>query len=344
MVSLCATVFNEADSIGPWLSSLKRQSRRPDEIVICDAGSTDGTLDRLRDWAEEAPEHRLIVVEGATIPVGRNVAIEAAAGPLIAVTDAGTILDQDWLEKLLAPLENDPGLAVSAGFYRPDGRNRFEKILAAVITPRREDMSDDGFPPSSRSVAFRKEWWQRVGGYPEWLRACEDLVFDHQLIDAGARFAFADDAIVSWYPRPTLKDYFGQYSLYARGDGHAHIYLGRHLIRYCAYAAGVVLAVMSRRSRLARLVLAVGFSAHMRRYVRRVRRDRPVDGFWAGLGAYALVPVIVITGDVAKMVSYPRGLLERHRAGGPAGLAEAQFESHRAEKRGASPKPEIPGG
>jgi len=343
MVSLCATVFNESDSIVTWLVSLKGQTRRPDEIVICDAGSTDGTLDHLRAWAEEDPSHHLIVREGASIPVGRNLAIEAAENPLIAVTDAGTVLDADWLEKLVRPLETDEEVAVSAGFYRPDGRNRFEKVLAAVITPRREDMGDDGFPPSSRSVAFRKEWWQRVGGYPEWLRACEDLVFDYQLMDAGARFAFAPDAIVSWYPRPTLRDFFGQYGFYARGDGHAHIHLGRHLIRYAAYLTGAILAVASARSKVARLLLSAGIAAHMKRYLVRVKRDRPVPGFWGMAMAYALVPVIVVTGDVAKMITYPRGLIDRRRAGGPEGLEKARFESHRAEKSGASPKQEIVG-
>lgn len=343
MVSLCATVFNESESIVTWLTSLKAQTRRPDEVVICDAGSTDGTLDQLRAWADEDPSHRLIVQDGASIPVGRNIAIDAAAHDVIAVTDAGTVLDLDWLEQLIEPLEADEDVAVSAGFYRPDGRNRFEKVLAAVITPRLEDMGDDGFPPSSRSVAFRKEWWARVGGYPEWLRACEDLVFDYDLMDAGARFEFAPEAIVSWYPRPTLRDFFGQYGFYARGDGHAHIHLGRHLIRYAAYLTGTILAAAATRSKLARLLLLVGVVAHMKRYVVRVRRDRPVPGFWGMSMAYGLVPVIVVTGDVAKMLGYPRGLLERRRAGGPEGLAAAQFESHRAEKSSATPKQEILG-
>lgn len=343
MVSLCATVFNESDSIDSWLASLERQTRRPDEVVICDAGSTDGTLERLTSWAERSPDNRLIVEPGASIPVGRNIAIAAAAHPLIAVTDAGTVLDDDWLEKLIVPLEADPKVGVSAGFYRPAGRNRFEKVLAAVITPRREDIGDDGFPPSSRSVAFRKEWWERVGGYPEWLRACEDLVFDYDLKDAGARFAFADDAIVTWYPRPTLRDFHGQYGFYAQGDGHAHIHLGRHLIRYAAYMTGALLAIASTRSKLARFLLLAGISAHMKKYVVRVKRDRPVEGFPAGLIAYAMVPVIVVTGDVAKMVGYPKGLLERWKAGGPEGLAKARFESHRSEQAGAAPKQRIDG-
>jgi cellulose synthase/poly-beta-1,6-N-acetylglucosamine synthase-like glycosyltransferase len=328
-VSLCATLFNEADSVAAWLESIFAQSLPPDEIVLCDAGSTDGTIEHLEAIVAERPELRLIVETGASIPEGRNVAIGAATGPLIAVTDAGTILDRDWLERLLEPLEADPELAVSAGFYRPAGRNAFERLLATVITPRRRDIAADGFPPSSRSVAFRKEWWERVGGYPAWLRACEDLVFDFRLRDLGARFAFAPEAIVSWYPRPTLRDFYAQYRHYARGDGHGHLFFGRHAIRYAAYAFGLALAVRSRRSRLARILLALGVFLHMRKFLWRVWDEKPFEGPLGRATAYAVTPVIVVVGDVAKMVGFPQGLWERRRAGGPEGLQVARFESHR---------------
>jgi len=328
-ISLCATLFNEADSIAAWLDSIFAQTRPPDEIVLCDAGSSDGTIERIEESAAKDPRIRLIVEPGANVPEGRNAAIAAAAGPVIAVTDAGTILEPEWLERLIAPLEASDEVGVSAGFYRPAGRNAFERILATVITPRRRDLPDDGFPPSSRSVAFRKTWWERVGGYPSWLRAGEDLVFDFRLRDMGAKFVFAPDAIVAWYPRPGLREFFAQYRHYARGDGHGHLFTVRHAIRYGAYSAGLTLALASRRSRLARVLLLLGLYGHMGKFLSRVREEKPLPG--AGMVvSYGLVPVIVVVGDVAKMIGYPQGLWERWRAGGPQGLAEARIESHRS--------------
>jgi glycosyltransferase involved in cell wall biosynthesis len=329
-VSLCATLFNEADSVAAWLDSIFAQTRPPEEIVLCDAGSTDGTIERIEQRAAQDPRIHLIVERGANVPEGRNAAIGAASGPAIAVTDAGTILDPEWLERLIAPLEEDPGLAVSAGFYRPAGRNAFERILATVITPRRRDLPADGFPPSSRSVAFRKSWWEKVGGYPDWLRAGEDLVFDFRLREMGARFAFAPDAIVAWYPRPGLREFFAQYRHYARGDGHGHLFPRRHAIRYAAYAAGLALALRSRRSRLARVLLLLGACMHMRKFLIRVHEERPLPGAAGTAVSYGLVPAIVVVGDVAKMIGYPQGLWERWRAGGPEGLQAARIESHRS--------------
>lgn len=331
-VSLCSTVFNEAESIESWLTSIMEQTRRPAEIVICDAGSNDGTADLIRYFESGQTEINLIIVEGANVPEGRNAAISAASHPTIAITDAGTVLDDDWLEKLLRPLESQPELAVSAGFYRPAGRNQFERVLATVITPRRHELAADGFPPSSRSIAFRRDWWEKVGGYPEWLRAGEDLVFDFRLRDEGAEFEFADEAIVSWYPRPTLKGFFDQYRHYARGDGHGHLFTARHAVRYGAYASGLILLAASRRHRLPRILLGVGFFAYMKKFFGRVFDGQPYEETSGALVAYALVPVIVVTGDVGKMIGYPQGLIERRRAGGPEGLKDARIRSHRDQQ------------
>jgi len=334
-VSLCATLYNEADSIDAWLDSVLAQTRSPEEIVLCDAGSSDGTIERIEARAAADSRIRLVVEPGANVPEGRNAAIQLAGNPLIAVTDAGTVLDPDWLRRLIEPLEADPEVGVSAGFYRPAGRNWFELVLATVITPRRRDLAEDGFPPSSRSVGFRKSWWERVGGYPEWLRAGEDLVFDFRLRDLGARFAFAPEAVVAWYPRPGLPEFFAQYRHYARGDGHGHLFPKRHAIRYGAYAAGLLLARHSRRSRLARALLLLGVYLHMRKFLRRVDEERPLPGAGGLAAAYALVPAIVVVGDVAKMIGYPQGLWERWRAGGPEGLQAARIESHRSVRRSA---------
>jgi glycosyltransferase involved in cell wall biosynthesis len=321
-------LLDEADSVGAWLDSIFAQSRPPDEIVLCDGGSSDGTIEQIERRTAQDPRFRLIVAPGANVAEGRNAAIEAASGPTIAVTDAGTILDPQWLERLVAPLE-EARRAVSAGFYRPAGRNAFERVLATVITPRRRDLPADGFPPSSRSVAFRRSWWEMVGGYPDWLQAGEDLVFDHRLREAGASFAFASDAIVSWYPRPGLREFFAKYRKYARGDGHGHLFPGRHAIRYGAYSAGVALALCSRRSRPARALLFLGACMHMIKFLSRVHEEKPLPGRRGRAISYALVPVIVVVGDLAKMIGYPQGLWERWRAGGPEGLRAARPRIHR---------------
>ena len=321
-VSVIATVRNERESIAELLQSLQRQTRRPMEIVVVDGGSSDGTAEYLELAAREDPALRVYRAPGASISQGRNVAVQRAAGQIIAVTDAGTIVASDWLERLVRPLEVDTQVAVSAGFFLPGGNSFFERCLSAVITPQLPEIDERTFLPSSRSIAFRKEWWERVGGYPEWLRHCEDLVFDLELKRAGARIAFVPEAVVHWRARPTLRHYSRQYFDYARGDGHALLWPARHAARYGAYLLGAGLLVTGWWVPGCWIVLGAGMVAHLWKFFRRVIRLPPATGFAGTAVAWCLVPVIVVAGDIAKMLGYPVGRLERHRAGGPSGLLD----------------------
>jgi GT2 family glycosyltransferase len=326
-VSLVATVYNEAESIESWVNSLMAQTRPPDEIVVVDAGSSDGTHDVLARLEREG-FLRFIVQPGANVPQGRNRAIAEAKFPIVAVTDAGTEVAPDWLKHLTIPFE-DPSVDVTAGFFRPAGHTAFESVLAAVISPRLREINPETFLPSSRSVAFRRSAWQSVGGYPTWLRACEDLVFDIELREAGFRFVFAPDATVAWYPRPTLRAFFEQYRHYARGDGHGLLWPKRHLIRYGTYTSALGLLAISRGRRWPLAAFSMGFVAYLQKFVRRLWDEHPLPSPLAMVAATGLVPVIVVVGDVAKMLGLPQGLWERWRAGGPEGLEQAGIRSHR---------------
>lgn len=309
-VSLIATLKDEAGSIRRFLDGLFQQSRLPEEIVLVDGGSTDGTVAEIERARASAPVHiRLIEAPGTNISEGRNVAIEQASHEVIAVTDAGTKPQSHWLEQLVAPFENDPSTGVASGFFLPGGSGWRQRTLAIAITPQREEIDPASFLPSSRSVAFRREWWRKAGGYPRWLMHCEDLVFDLSMRDAGARFVFVPDAIVVWDARPNLKAFARQYFNYARGDGHANLWPKRHLLRYSAYALGP--ALLWRRSKVTLALLAAGFLGYQSKFIRRLLRIPPSDSPYERMLAFAYLPAVITVGDVAKMVGYAVGTWER---------------------------------
>ena len=207
MISLIATVLNEGDNIRHLLESIMRQTRPPAEIVIVDGGSTDDTAAIIRGYRDELPL-RLLVQAGCNISQGRNHAITAAAGDIIAVTDAGVRLSDDWLEKITDPLLAQPRLNVVGGFFRADPQSPFEIALGATTLPLATEINAESFLPSSRSIAFRKRAALRAGLYPDWLDFCEDLIFDLRLRRVAGPFAFAPDALVHFRPRTTLRKYF----------------------------------------------------------------------------------------------------------------------------------------
>lgn len=316
-VSVVATVFNEGPHVERLVASLAGQTRLPDEVVIVDGGSTDDTTERL---ATTAAAHglplKLLSRPGANISAGRNAAIDAARGPIVACTDAGVRLAPDWLAQLTEPLAG--GAQVVAGFFASDPASAFEVALGATTLPELTDVDPTGFLPSSRSVAFRKEAWARAGGYPEWLDYCEDLVFDFRLLAEAGPAVFVPAALVYFRPRPNLAAFGRQYYRYARGDGKADLWAGRHAIRYATYALGAGLAVTMARvgppgSLLAGLALVAGFAAMLRRPNRRLVNQWGRLDPAQRLAAAAWVPIIRITGDVAKMLGYPVGLVWRWR-------------------------------
>ena len=105
-VTVISTVLNEGEAIRRLLDSLLAQTRRPDEVVIVDGGSRDNTVAVIQEYAGRLPL-RVLVEPGANISRGRNVAIAAATGEVIASVDAGVWLEPQWLEKLVEPLMAD---------------------------------------------------------------------------------------------------------------------------------------------------------------------------------------------------------------------------------------------
>jgi glycosyltransferase involved in cell wall biosynthesis len=348
-VSVIFTVLNEAGALPRLLDSLVAQTRQPDEVVVCDGGSHDGTLDLLR--AEERLPLRVIESPGANISRGRNVAIAAATGDVIACTDAGVRLDPHWLEQITQELTIDDlrltiepqGLEMRnsrvshdssnpqssivnrqcqwvGGFFLPDTHSTFEVAMGATVLPATGDINPQTFLPSSRSVAYRKAAWQQAGGYPEWLDYCEDLIFDLHMRDAFGPCRFAPTALVYFRPRTSLRAFFKQYYLYARGDGKANLWLKRHLIRYATYliafpviVCGIVLAQTIVLKIFFAAALVLGIILYTRTPYRRLA------GVWGPLTALekvkavALVPIIRVVGDVAKMIGYPAGVFWRRK-------------------------------
>ncbi len=315
-VSLIVTIKNEAKSLPRLLDSMAAQTRAPDEIVIVDGGSTDETLQILQAYRARL-RLTLIAQPGANISQGRNIAIRAATGDIICATDAGTRLDEHWVEELVKPFEtNLQTVQVVAGFFVPDPQTVFETALAATTLPVLADIRPAKFLPSSRSVAFTKAAWERVGGYPEWLDFCEDLIFDLALRQVGLRFAFAPRAIAHFRPRENLRAFFKQYYHYARGDGKANLWFLRHMIRYATYL--IALPVLLAFFLLGFWTWALGFLllGFLGMFLTPYKRLFPMltrFSWTECLRAIAWVPIIRLTGDVAKMIGYPVGVVWRIR-------------------------------
>ncbi len=314
-ISLVCTVRNEADNIAALLDSMLAQTLAPDEIVVNDCQSTDATPQIVAEYAAQHPQIRL-ARGGYNISSGRNNAVRAAQGSIIACTDAGLTLDPGWLDAITTPLRAGTADLVG-GFFQPAPQSLFELTLGAVNYPETHEINPERFLPFGQSMAFRKAVWQTVGGFPEWASHCEDLVFDLAIEQAGFQRAFAPTAIVDFRPRSSLAAFARQYFLYARGDGRARLWPRRHTMRYVAYAGLIGLLGAALCWPWARLPVAglitLGATGYTRAAYRRLWSRLAGHGIRQWAQAIVLVPVIRLVGDLAKMAGYPVGWRQRRQ-------------------------------
>lgn len=308
-ISVCITVLNEEESIGRLLDSLLAQTKKPDQIVIVDGGSRDKTVEIIRHYQRKDGRIKLLV-EKCPRARGRNLAVELAREELVVMTDAGCVASRDWIKNITEPF-SDTRVDVVAGFYKMVGDSRLQKAESVFlgIRPRHFDVN---FLPSTRSVAFTKEVWERVGGFPESLAGtAEDTVFNYKLIKAGARFSRMKSAIVEWGMPKTITNFQSSIFNYAKGDAESKIWVFpkkgimshniKALFILLRYFIGLVLLILSFRYPLLPYLL-IGLFVYLDWSFRKV---------FIEFGDYRVAawgPILQITSDLAVMQGFLSGL------------------------------------
>ncbi len=312
MISLITTVLNENNNLADWLDGILSQTVLPEEIIIVDGGSKDSTWEML---VEKSKQNSLIKVwqHSGNISVGRNFAISKAQGEIIVVTDAGCNYSVNWFGKITEPILSGRSSFVATGFgpwFKPDD-NLLTRLIAASTIPAPFEFRKNWLP-SSRSVAFKKEVWQQVGGYPQWIPLCEDVIFDLKIFKLRIKTEFVREPLVFWRPRTTLKNYFKQLFGYTRSDGHGKLWFKRQLIRYVFYSVNIILLYLSYEvSRVLVVLLVLAWLDYLRKFWKRWFVYCEKLSLVNKILGFVLLPLIIVFGDVAKMCGWPVGVYER---------------------------------
>lgn len=227
--TLVSTVYNEALRLKQTIDELNKQTLKPSEIIITDAGSTDGTYEILLAWQKEsAIPIKILQKERCNVAEGRNMAIREASFDLIASTDFGCRFHPEWLESIIKPFNDSTVKAVGGAFavVEDDILTLPAKAAYLLFDGYKDDIHEDWFTPTSRSVAYYKEVFDFVGGYPEWLTlAADDTVFGRLAKKIGYTFHMVDKRYVYWGRHVTSMAYAKEAFRYGLGDGEARINL-----------------------------------------------------------------------------------------------------------------------
>ena len=217
-VSLILTVKNEIDNIDVFFDSLIKQSLKPDEIIIVDAGSNDGTYEKLLSYTNVFSNLCIISSPGCNRSQGRNIAIKKAKYDIIAATDFGCLLHKDWIEEIIKPIV-DGNADVTAGFYLNTDKRIIALSNSFFTHPDLFEIDENNFLPSTRSIAFKKICWDSVGGFDEKFILGEDTKFDFELKKMNFNFSFNKNAIVYWDAENSILKMIKKLFNYSMWDG-----------------------------------------------------------------------------------------------------------------------------
>ncbi len=243
-ISLVVPVFNERTSVQALFDTINAQSRPPDEVIFVDGGSEDNTPELLRSLTAHDPRYRVIEAGRAMPGKGRNIGASAANFEWIAFTDAGIMLDRNWLNELETIVLEHPEVDVVYGNFAPQIRSNFDKCAAITYVPGHTPGKIRG--KSIASCLLRKTVWEKVGGFPDW-RAAEDLAFMEQIDKDGCCCKEAATAIVFWDLRPDFASTYRKFKMYSAYNVWAGRQSGWHygvLRQYIVALAFIILAIL----------------------------------------------------------------------------------------------------
>lgn len=192
-ISVVIPALNEEKLLPKTLTSLASLDRKPDEIIIVDASSTDQTVSIAKKMGAT-----VITVPKSTIGFSRQKGIEHASGDVIAFTDADAILPHDWLNRIERALSK-PGIVGYFGGFRVFDGPPLYRFFINVIQPMINRMMFFVFRmpmATGQNMAFYKKTALAVGGIPTNFRMAEDIEIARRLMTSG-KIVFTQSEYVS---------------------------------------------------------------------------------------------------------------------------------------------------
>ncbi len=222
-VSVILPTLNAAGEIAALLAALMGQTQPPDEILVVDSGSTDGTAELARAHGARVmsiPRDRFD--HGGT----RDAALRQTTGEFVLFLTQDTLpADERYIEQLLLPFADERVAAASGRqLPRPDARPyvravqqyRYPAQSRAWGPEEREALGIRAYHLSDVCSAYRRSAYEAVGGFSHPLPTNEDMLIAAAFLDAGYLLAYCGDAAVVHSHNLTLRQEYRRNVLIGR--------------------------------------------------------------------------------------------------------------------------------
>lgn len=181
-VSVVIPFYNMEEFLEETVESVLRSTYPHLEIVLMNDGSTDRSFEIASRLAEQHPSIALYTQENKGVAAARNRAIALAHGTYILPVDADNCIGEEFIERAVCILEQQPDVKVvcpkSVFIGARSGEWKLPEFSLHLLA--RKNMMDT-------CAVYRKSDWERIGGYCEEIIAREDWEFWISMLKDGGR-------------------------------------------------------------------------------------------------------------------------------------------------------------
>lgn len=219
-ISVVIPARDAADTIGQQLAALADQEVDGDwEVIVADNGSTDGTADVARSFADRLPGLRVVdASERVGVNAARNVGISRARGEHILICDADDVVAPCWIEAMSHALRTWDLAGGQLDEHRLNmGTTR---LIRSPYRPGMLPVAGEYKPYAvGCNLAVRRSVWEALGGFDEsWVGGGDEIEFCWRAQLRGYGIGFAEGAVVAYRYRTDVRATLRQISRSAQAQ------------------------------------------------------------------------------------------------------------------------------
>ena len=212
-ISIILPVRNEERYIAACVTSIFEQDYPPEqmEVIFVDGCSQDRTVALLREMQKEHPQIVVLDNPDRTVPYAMNIGIRASRGEVIVRMDAHAEYPSDYVRLSVETLltqdcDNAGGICITRGRgFMGDAIAQMLGTPLGVGNSAFRLATQDGYVDTVPFGCFRRELFDRIGGFDERMTRNQDNELNFRIRKNGGKIYLNQNIRVIYYCRDTLR-------------------------------------------------------------------------------------------------------------------------------------------